>query len=485
MNRRDHHLASLWGEPRPDEAHALALQHAPLLRMDRREPFLPLAFGYTHFQIAAASPSFPRQLRLPEGAHSALEYAIWWDWDIEHLYELEHVWVYLSAGGQVVAAEASWHGEWNALLAPDGGPPLQDGRVVVYSEPGKHAFAASPGPLLQRKQRSALSCGPRAGTGGVHVTPLYAGRIHERTPLNNQLVWTWLERRRFTPTWDFSRIVDLRDLQAVPWDALDAWIPGRVQFLLAKLDADIAPAERRVLRIAHRGASARAQENSLSAFRLAAELGADMVEVDLRLTADNVPVAAHDAGLQRVYQVPGNIADNTLAELRRMIPAGREPLLTLEQVIAACRDLQLGLYIDVKDVNEEAAATVLALLQRYGMLHAAVFGSFRADQVAEIKALCPAALTSILFSSQHVDPVLLARSLRADFVHPCWEHFARPQDLLTPQWLSAVREAGLGVMIWHEERPQVIHDLYRLGIYGICTDEPQLLLAAANAATGA
>ena len=49
-------------------------------------------------------------------------------------------------------------------------------------------------------------------------------------------------------------------------------------------------------------------------------------------------------------------------------------------------------------------------------------------------------------------------------------------DWLTPDWLAAVREAGLGVMFWHEERPDVIRDLYELGIYGICADDPELLL---------
>ena len=478
----DQQLEGLRGEPRSTAGHALALRHAPLLRMDVREPFLPAAFGYTLFRNEGDSPSFPRHITLPPGAASAIEYAIWWDWDIGHLYELEHVWVYLSADDEVVVVEASWHGEWNVLRATGGGPPLQDGRVIVHSEPGKHAFAQSPEWLLERRERTANACGKRAGTGGVHVTPLYAGRIHERTVLNNQLVWTWLERQSFTPTWDFSQVVDLRDCVAVPWEALDAWIPGRVKYLLAQLEASIPLPERRVLRIAHRGASAHAQESSVESFRIAAELGADMVEFDLRLTADKVPVVAHDSNLQRVFGVEGSIGDISWDELQKLTPPGLEPVLSLEQAIKACSELQLGIYLDVKDADDEAAALeVIALFKRYRMLQATVFGSFRADWMAELKALCPEAMTSILFAAQHLDPVQLARSLNADFVHPCWERFDRPQDLLAPDWLAAAREAGLGVMIWHEERPEVIRDLYQLGIYGICTDEPQLLLPDASA----
>ncbi len=474
---KDCQLAGLQGGQRADDARSLALQFAPMLRMDAREPFLPLAFAYTVFHEDCDSPSFPRRVQLPSGCSFAIEYAIWWDWDIEHLYELEHIWVYVGPDDRVIAADASWHGEWRSMRSSDGSLPLLDGRVSPCSEPGKHAFAPDPAILLKQKSKTGLACGPRAGTSGVHITPLFAGRIAERNVINNQLVWTWLERRRFEPAWNFSQTVDLRDCIAVPWPALEAWIPERVAHLVAEIEAGIAPAERRVLRIAHRGASALAQENSVAAFRLAAERGADMIEVDLRFTADKVPVAAHDADLQRVYGVEGNIADCSLAQLQQLTAGRGEPLLTMEQVVQSCRELMLGLYLDVKDVdNESAGMAVVELLRQNGMLPVTVFGSFRADWMAELKALCPDAMTSILFASRHVDPVALGSSLNADFVHPCWERFDRPQDWLTPDWLAAVRDAGLGVMIWHEHRPDVIRDLYQLGIYGICADDPLDLL---------
>lgn len=473
----DRHLADLRGGQRSDDEHALALQHAPTLRMDAREPFLPLALGYTVFREDGDSSSFPRRITLPPGSDCAIEYAIWWDWDIEHLYELEHIWVYLDAAGQVIAADASWHGEWHAMQTSTSPVPLLDGRVALYSKPGKHAFAPSTRPLLERRPAVEFACGRGAGTGGVHVTPLFAGRIRERNVLGKQLVWTWLESKRFTPSWDFTQLVDLRERIAVPWEALEAWIPDRIRHVLAGLEAGTAPSQRRVLRIAHRGASALAQENSLSAFRVAAARGADMLEVDLRFTADKMPVAAHDVDLQRVYGVDSNIADCSLDQLRQLTAGRGEPLLTLEQVAQSCRELMLGLYLDVKDVaDEDAAGEVIATLQRHGLLDVTVFGSFRADWMAELKALFPQALTSILFASVHVEPVQLARSLRADFVHACWERLERPQDHLTPQWLDAVRAAGLGVMIWNEHRADVIHDLHQLGIYGICADDPALLL---------
>src|SRR5689334_11010671 len=101
------HFATL-DQSIPDAAdYDLARRHAPRLRFDRSEPFLPSVVGYTVFRQAGQSPSFPREVTLPARAALAIEYAIWWDWDIQHLYELEHIWVYLDAGEQIVAVDAS------------------------------------------------------------------------------------------------------------------------------------------------------------------------------------------------------------------------------------------------------------------------------------------------------------------------------------------------------------------------------------------
>jgi hypothetical protein len=92
----DPHLTSLLVGQAASPEHELAALYAPLLRFDQREPFLPLAAGYTIFGQSGPSPSFPRTIEVGPG-EQVVEYAIWWDWDIVHLYELEHVWVYLDS----------------------------------------------------------------------------------------------------------------------------------------------------------------------------------------------------------------------------------------------------------------------------------------------------------------------------------------------------------------------------------------------------
>lgn len=472
------HFATL-DRTTPDDAdHALAVKHAPIIRFDTREPFLPSVLGYTVFRADGPSPSFPRQITLPPGATLAIEYAVWWDWEIQHLYELEHVWVFLNDAEQVVHVDASWHGGLHPMRDASGNAPLEGGRAVVYSEPGKHAFAPVEDWLLERRPTTDQSCGRHAGKMGVHVTPLFEGIILDRTPINNNVVHAHLERLAFAPAYDFAQVFDTRTAVLVPWPALLTFIPSRVKWWADFLRETTPPDQRRPLRIAHRGASAYAQEGSTASVEKAADLGADMVEVDIRVTLDDVPVIAHDANLMRVFGVPGDVGQLTLAELRAATPPDRQPLLTFVEMLELCAELGLGLYLDIKEVTPSAMRTVHDALRSKGMLRYAIFGSFRPDVLAEIKAAFPDVTTSILFSSTHVDPVALAASIDADFVHPCWERFDSPSALLTPEWLKAVRDAELGIVCWHEERPSEIAALNALGVEGICSDQPELLVRA-------
>ena len=151
--------------------------------------------------------------------------------------------------------------------------------------------------------------------------------------------------------------------------------------------------------------------------------------------------------------------------------------MTFTETVGLCHELQLGLYLDIKDLSWEATLLVFNALDQHHFFSHTIFGSFRPDYLAEIKAHRPDAVTSILFSSIHVDPVLLAQSIQADYVHPCWESRSEtPHKLLTPEWIAHVREAQLGIVCWHEERPSEIAALQALGVDAICSDTPELLV---------
>lgn len=478
MERMNHTVESLVGAHQTAAERAVAQRYAPVLRFDQGEPFLPLAAGYTLFRQDGASPSFKRRIELaPAGqpaASLAIEYAIWWDWDIQHLYELEHVWVYVDADGQVVRAEASWHGGYHDM-AVDGQIPLLAGRVALYSEPGKHAFAPTDAWFHTRwREYRRTPTEGLAGTGGVLVTGLYQGRLEDlRTPQSNTLVRTWLKERAFQPTWEFSHLFQFESTHLVPWSSLEAWIPLRLTWWVERLQTEIPPAAYRFARIGHRGAAAHGPDNSLAAIGKAAELGADMVEIDVQVTEDGHPVVIHDLFVTTADGQVLPVGRSSLAQLRQVDLGDGERIPTLDEVIQRCRAEGLGLYIELK---EGRAATAVAAAYGRGELGGwAITASFRPDWVAAVKELAPQAVTSILFSAVSVDPVALAQSVGAAYVHPCWERYPDPSQLLTPTWMARVRAAGLGVICWHEERPAQIAALAQIGVDGICSDAPELL----------
>lgn len=107
------------------------------------------------------------------------------------------------------------------------------------------------------------------------------------------------------------------------------------------------------LRVAHRGAPTRAPGNSVRGFALAAALGADMVETDVRLSADGALVLSHDdtAPLPGLGRRPVSIARSPLAALRAPV-AGGEPLATLDEALAQRRHgAPLAFNLDLKVVG--------------------------------------------------------------------------------------------------------------------------------------
>lgn len=199
----------------------IAAAYAPLLLFDEAEPFFPRRVGYSIIRAEGPSPSFRRELKPPPGGAVA-EYAVYWDWDIGHYYDLEHVWVYIAPDGSVAGCEGSFHGRWLKGLLPDRSN-LSGRRAAVYSQPGKHAF--SPDPIVFRLLPDAdAAAGADAGREGVLVGGPVAGRV-ERKSWWDDAARAYLRRRAFVPTWRFRPFTIPREL-LVPWAELDAALPS-------------------------------------------------------------------------------------------------------------------------------------------------------------------------------------------------------------------------------------------------------------------
>jgi hypothetical protein len=214
----------------------LAAKYAPVILADEREPFMIVAVGYTIFDHEDASPSFKRRVewgsvRYP--AVRAIEYALWWDWDIGHLYELEHVWVFIGVNDQVVAVEASWHGMFGPIEI-NRKPPLDGTHPILLAQPGKHAMAASVEPFGEIREWAEQEAGLDAGKDGLLENDLFRGKLR-KSPKVDARVRAYLKPLAFKPAWNFVKRIPVTHEMLMPWDALREWIPVRVAWWLTQI----------------------------------------------------------------------------------------------------------------------------------------------------------------------------------------------------------------------------------------------------------
>lgn len=227
--------------------------------------------------------------------------------------------------------------------------------------------------------------------------------------------------------------------------------------------------------IAHRGASAYEPENTLLAFEHAIELGATMLELDVWSSYDGHPVVIHDADLMRVARDPRAIESLKLAELKAFDVGRGERIPVLSEVIELARG-RAQLYIELK--GQHTPESVVGALHDTDFIQHAIVGSFLGWLPQRIKDLDANIRTSVLIGADHRDADIIAwaRAIDADYVHPCWERASRtPHELLTPELISRIRACGLGIIVWHEERPSELRELARLDVDGICTNTPDVL----------
>lgn len=219
--------------------------------------------------------------------------------------------------------------------------------------------------------------------------------------------------------------------------------------------------------VAHRGSSATHPENSWAAFEAAVAAGADAIECDVQGTRDGELLIRHDLALG---QRP--IAQCSVAEIDALEPG----LVRLTDLLDWAPRSRIGLLIELKD--PEIAQRVGTLVAASPWRERIVVGGFHGPALAALKARTPDVRTSLMVGTVVVpaDLVRLAQAYRADGVHPCWEHRApTPHRLLDAAAVALVRQAGLTLTLWHEERESELQALVALGPDAICTDDPALL----------
>lgn len=224
----------------------LAEAYIPHLRYDRAEPYRPEAVGYTVYTAdivrradgicmtdAACrsmfqSPSSRLQMELEPG-ETVIEYAFYYDFDIQHLYDLEHVFVKVDSEGGIIGVLGSFHGKFlNNLI--EGETQFEGDHVILYVQPGKHAFMPDPHYFVLAPDRDKC-CGEYAGRDGLLIAPMFEGRFSTDEVLDRKVEDYIRKTHAFVPTWEFTeRDPDIRRAEdrLMPWEELDRLIAERI-----------------------------------------------------------------------------------------------------------------------------------------------------------------------------------------------------------------------------------------------------------------
>jgi len=250
----------------------------------------------------------------------------------------------------------------------------------------------------------------------------------------------------------------------------------------------------RALTIAHRGASARAPENSLAALRLAVEMGSQGVEYDVHVTKDGVPVLMHDAKLDRTTTGKGKVNAHDLAAILKMRITGphgkdhpNEAIPTLE---AALQDMK-GKTVPVIEVKEaHTARPVVEAVRRAGMIDEVVVISFKDRLLSDVAEIEPRIPTALLVGGEikgeprafAIGLVARARACRANCINIA-------KALAEPEVVAVLRSRGLAVWVWTVDEKSYLRRLMELGVDAITTNRPDVLQKlhaemAAEAASG-
>lgn len=198
---------------------------------------------------------------------------------------------------------------------------------------------------------------------------------------------------------------------------------------------------------AHRGVMAHRPENTMSAFELALESGADGIETDVHLTKDGELILIHDETVKRTTDGTGWVGSYTLQELKQL-NAGKqfsinEPIPTLNELLNLVKNEAVVLNLEVKtDVKryEGIELRILELIQSSEIDPARIlFSSFNHVTVHRLKQMRPDIEVGVILAQPLYNPIQYVTSVGADAVHPNINRISDDEIKLFQQHDIAVR----------------------------------------------
>ena len=235
-----------------------------------------------------------------------------------------------------------------------------------------------------------------------------------------------------------------------------------------------------VIPFAHRGGASAYPENTIKAFQAAFDLGFRHLETDVHLSKDGVLYAFHDNLLDRVTDQNGKISELTASEIDKARVQGTEPIPRLADLLTQFPEAKFN--IDPK--CDEVVSPLGDLIERMALFDRVCVTSFLDHRQARLRArfgsrLCTGmgrkSIARMVAASLHI-PV-------GRFEERCAQVPVRAHgiEVVTPRFIRACHQRGIAVHVWTIDDPREMQRLVLMGVDGIMTDQPEVLLSILNA----
>ncbi len=211
--------------------------------------------------------------------------------------------------------------------------------------------------------------------------------------------------------------------------------------------------------IAHRGASFFEPENTLRSIKRAIEMGADFVEVDIRMSKDEELVIMHDADVNRTTNGSGLVKDQNLEELKKLDAGLGETIPTLDELIKTTKN-KVGLVIEIKEPGTENR-----ILQKISEnnLEKIILASFFHESVKNARELNPSVNAGIIFVCQPVNVGQMASNAGANIIFPSYRY-------MNEKLVKQAKNNDLFIYPWAIDDPKVFKKFAEMGVDGIITN---------------
>jgi glycerophosphoryl diester phosphodiesterase len=222
---------------------------------------------------------------------------------------------------------------------------------------------------------------------------------------------------------------------------------------------------------AHRGASGHEPENTLASVEKAIALGADWIEVDVYAVAGEL-IVIHDELLERTTSGAGYVSDKSLAYLRSLDAGKGQRIPTLREVFDSV-DGRAGINVELKGPKTAVLAVSLVeeyVRERQWNYEQFIVSSFNRRQLKKVRKLNPQIRIGILIDRPRRHYAIFARRYHAYSVHA-------QINIASARFIARAHEHGLKLFVYTVNSPEDIERLWALGVDGIFTDFPELIIS--------